>query len=252
MAPPIDPALGEKFIATAGDFYRHTVEHLFNDWWETASADAIADYVTAIEHHSEHGPLAKEGWLAPPFSLKRVSGCASGTFGAALHDFIVSHNLAEHIAEGYRQLHEQMRGAGKVRRMPPALEYKVLRGHQTHDMHHVLTGYPATPLGELALQAFQLAQMDYPYAAIWIATVTAHMTFVDPKLIKPAMDAIVDGWALGRSARSIQFIRLEDFYDEPLEDVRERFGLRRAMRPEFATPAVSTPDILAASLPQAA
>lgn len=244
MHPPIDPAFAERFIATAGNFYRHTVEHLFQEWWAGANPEAIAAYVAAIESHPEHGPLAREGWLAPTFALADVAGCAPGTFGAALYHFIVDHDLAEHIAASYRQLHEDMRGAGKVHRMPPALEYKVLRGHQMHDMHHVLTGYPPTPLGELAIQAFELAQMDYPYAAMWIATVTTHMTFVDPKLIKPAMDAITDGWALGRQAASIQFIRLEACYDEPLESVRARFGLNRASSPDFATPETARPAIL--------
>lgn len=252
MIQSIDPAFGEKFVATAGDFYRFTVERLFNEWWQDASEETIAAYNAAIEDHPEHGPLAREGWLAPAFSLGALAECAPGAFGAALHDFVVDHNLAEHIAEGYRQLHAEMQGAGKVSRMPPALEYKVLRGHQTHDMHHVLTGYPPTPLGELAIQAFQLAQMDYPYAAMWIATVTAHMTFIDPKLIKPAMDAIVDGWSLGRSAQSIQFIRLEDCYNEPLDDLRARFGLNRDTRPDLATPADATPDILAGSVRKAA
>lgn len=246
MIRPIGDVFGRRFLATANNFYSDTVEQLFNDWWEDASAETIAAYVAAIENHPEHGPLALEGWLAPPFAVATVAGCRAGSFGAALHAFIVDHGLAEQIAESYRLLHARMRGAGKVSRMPRALEYKVLRGHQTHDMHHVLTGYPPTPLGELAIQAFQLAQMDYPYAAMWIATVTAHMTFVDPKLIRPAMDAITDGWAFGRRAKSIQFLRLEQYYEEPLEAVRERFGLHREDRPDFATPVESAPELLRA------
>jgi hypothetical protein len=35
------------------------------------------------------------------------------------------------------------------------------------------------------------------------------MAFVDPWLIKPAMDAIAHGWSYGREARSIQFVKFE-------------------------------------------
>jgi ubiquinone biosynthesis protein Coq4 len=109
-----------------------------------------------------------------------------------------------------------------------------LRGYQTHDLHHVLTNYPATPFGEIALQAFGLAQMDFPYAAMWIAVVTGHMALVDPWLIKPVMDAISDGWTFGRAARSIQFVKFETMLDRPLAEVRAEYGLDR--QPRVVTP----------------
>ena len=112
--------------------------------------------------------------------------------------------------------------------MPPVMKYKVLRGYQTHDLHHVLTGYPATPFGELALQAFQLAQMDFPYSAMTLATIMGHMTLIDPYLIKPAMDAITDGWAYGRRAHSLQFVKFELVLGRPLADVQRYDRLRGA------------------------
>lgn len=108
----------------------------------------------------------------------------------------------------------------------------------------MLTGYPATPLGELAIQSFQLAQMDYPYAAMWIAVVTGHMTLVDPHLIKPAMDAITDGWSFGRNARSIQFAKSEQRLGEPLDAIRAEFDLLRAPCSIAQTPSVNAPDLL--------
>lgn len=252
MAEVIDPEFGTLFLATASNFYRDTVETMFHRWWNTADDAAIAAYVDAIENDTELSVLVAEGWLAPAFSLSRVAQCPPGSLGAALHRFVVDNGLAEHIAENYRALSHSLDTEGALRRMPPALRYKVLRGHQTHDLHHVVTGYPATPLGELSIQAFELAQMNYPYAAMWIATVTTHFTFVDPKLIRPAMDAIADGWAYGRRARNIQFVRLEDHYNEPLETVRARYGLTRAERPDCATPARFTPDLLVPSLRNAA
>jgi ubiquinone biosynthesis protein Coq4 len=109
--------------------------------------------------------------------------------------------------------------------LPPVLRYKVLRGYQTHDLHHVITGYPATPYGELGLQAFGLAQMSFPYAAMWISVVTAHMTFVDPSMIQPAMDAITQGWDHGRRSRSIQFVKFEQMLDRPLADLRREYRI---------------------------
>jgi hypothetical protein len=221
----IDRTFAEQFLRSAEDFYGHGVHLLFNEWWEQAPADAIETYVRAIVDHPVHGPLAARRHYAEPTSIATLAAHAPGTLGAAWHDFMVTNTLVERLALGYRELHEAFRKGGALDRLPPVLEYKVLRGYQTHDLHHVLTGYPATPFGELALQAFGLAQMHFPYAAMWIAVTTAHMTFVDPLLIGPAMDAISEGWQRGRAARSIQFIALEEMLQEPLEAVRARFGL---------------------------
>ena len=243
MITPIERGFGEKFLKSIDNFYSHGVDGLENEWWETAPADAIAKYEAAILDHPEHGPLAREAWLAPDFRLAALDDCQPGTLGHAYHSFMVENDLVEQLAAGYRARHDELRASGKIDRMPDALAYKVLRGFQTHDLHHVLTGYPATPLGELALQAFQLAQMDFPYAAMWIAVVTGHMALVDPHLIKPAMDAISEGWSHGRSARSIQFVRFEERLDQPLQAIQAEFGLRPA-RASGETPQVNIPELL--------
>ena len=227
MLHKIDRVFGEKFLTSMDDFYGYGVHLLFNEWWETAPQDVIDAYVAAIETHPEHGPLARKGWFAEPFSLAMVAHCAPGTLGAAWRAHMVDNGLAENLADGYRALTETFAASGKLARMPAVIRYKVLRGYQTHDLHHVLTGYTTAPPHELALQAFQLAQMDYPYAAMTLSVIMGHMTLVDPLLIKPAMDAITDGWAFGRRAKSLQFIAFEEMIDRPLADLRREYGLER-------------------------
>lgn len=246
MPAKIDRTFGEKYLTSIDDFYAYGTHLLFNEWWAAGPQDAIDKYVAAILDHPEQGPLARAGWLAEPFSLAKLEDYADGTLGAAWRNFMVSNNLVEKLAEGYRALTEDFAAQGKLDRMPPVLRYKVLRGYQTHDLHHVLTGYGATPFDELALQAFQLAQQDYPYSAMTLATIMSHATFVDPWLIKPAMDAIADGWAYGRRTKSIQFVAFETMLDRPLADVRADYGLDRASAAPLATPADKTPGLLAA------
>jgi ubiquinone biosynthesis protein Coq4 len=247
MQTTIDRAFGEKFLKSIDDFYAYGVDWLFNEWWESAPAEAIAKYEAAILDHPEHGPLAREGWLAPDFTLASLDGYGPGTLGHAYRAFIVDNRLVERLAAGYHARHDELLRSGKIARMPPALAYKVLRGFQTHDLHHVLTGYPATPFGELSLQAFQLAQIHYPYASMWIAVVTGHMTLLDPYLIKPAMDAITDGWTLGCRARSLQFVRFEERLGDPLEAVQAEYGLLHDRRPVTTTPRERTPTLIAAA-----
>jgi ubiquinone biosynthesis protein Coq4 len=201
-----------------------------NEWWETAPTDAIAKYEAAILDHPEHGPLAREAWLAPDFRLAMLDDCAPGTLGHT-----------------YRARHEALELNGKIDRLPPAIAYKVVRGFQTHDLHQVLIGYSAAPFGELALQAFQLAQMDFSYAAMWIAVVSGHMALVDPLLIQPAMDAIIDGWSRGRRARSLQFVAFEKRLHEPLDRLRREYGLDDGPIAVANHAPKRTPDLLAAA-----
>jgi ubiquinone biosynthesis protein Coq4 len=231
MTKRLDRTFGEKFLTSVDDFYGYGVHLLFNEWWESAPAEVIDAYVAAIEAEPAMAALAREEWYAEPLDLGSLADCAPGTLGAAYREFMLSNDLMEHLAEGYRDLTRQFSEAGKLDRMPAILKYKVLRGYQTHDLHHVLTGYPATPLGELALQAFQLAQVEFPYAAMWISVVTAHMAFLDPSLIKPAMDAIAGGWSHGREARSIQFVKFEQMFDRPLGELRCEYGLKPIAAP---------------------
>jgi ubiquinone biosynthesis protein Coq4 len=51
------------------------------------------------------------------------------------------------------------------------------------------------------------------------------MTFLQPDSIVPVMDAISRGWQLGRSVENLQFERWERFFEEPLADLRLRYGL---------------------------
>lgn len=223
----VDRVFGEKFLTAIDDFYRYGVHLLFNEWWETAPQDAIDKYVAAITEHPEHGPLAAGGWMAPPFSLANLADCAPGTLGAAWRAHMVDNGLAEKLADGYAALTADFESTGKLARLPAVLKYKVLRGYQTHDLHHVLTGYTTHPTNELALQAFGLAQSNYPYAAMTLSVIMGHATLVDPWLMQPAMDAITDGWALGRRAKSIQFIDFENQIHRPLADIRAEYGLVR-------------------------
>jgi ubiquinone biosynthesis protein Coq4 len=77
---------------------------------------------------------------------------------------------------------------------------------------------------------------------MWFAVVTGHMTLVDPHVIKPAMDAITDGWSLGRRARSFQFVKFEHCLGEQIDGVRAEFGLLREPCAIADTPTEPTPE----------
>ena len=223
----IDRDFAEKFLTCIEDYDSYGVHLLFNEWWAGAPEDAMKVYCQTILNHPEQGPLAREGFLADPITLSDLDAFGSGTLGEAYRQFIVDNGLEENLGAGYRALHDEIERSGKLTRMPDVIRYKVLRGFQTHDFHHILTGYPPTPYGELSLQAFGFAQQNYPYAGMWISVITAHVTLLRPGMIDDVMTSITDGWRLGKAAESIQFVKFEHMLDQQVDELRARFGFAK-------------------------
>jgi ubiquinone biosynthesis protein Coq4 len=73
------------------------------------------------------------------------------------------------------------------------------------------------------------------------------MALVDPLLIQPAMDAIIDGWSRGRRARSLQFVAFEMRLHEPLDRLRREYGLDQGPIAVVHPSPERTPDLLTAA-----
>ena len=58
-----------------------------------------------------------------------------------------------------------------------------------------------------------------------IASRPLQMVLYQPQLLPAVMDAITEGWALGRRAEPLMAVRWEDHWERPLEELREEYGL---------------------------
>ena len=228
--PIIDREFAEKFLRAADAPLDYGVYFLFHDWWAQAPENAIRAYSRELAAIPEAQAFVAQGFISEPLSLERLAECAPGTLGHAYRRFILDNKLEQNLGRNYRRFNEELTASGKLDRLPPELSYMMVRGFQIHDFLHVLTGYEANDWGELALAAFYLAQLRFPYHAMRVAVTTAHMAFLRPGLIVDAMDAFVDGWAFGRSARNLNFELWENELDTPLEVLRTRMNLNRTVR----------------------
>ncbi|QMW24421.1 Coq4 family protein [Sandaracinobacteroides saxicola] len=229
MTPALDRDFAQHLLNTYDDPGAHGVHLLFNQWWRYAPEPAIAAYAADFARLPDQREFVERHYFAEPLDLDGLAAYPAGTLGRDYHDFIVDNRLEKNIAINYRQFHEMLQASGQLDRMPAELRYAIIRGFQVHDLLHVLTGYPATGPGEIALQAFCLAQIRFPYFAMWMSVVTTRMTFLDPQQIVPMMDAISDGWRRGRQARNIQFAEWERMLDQPTAELRARHDLQAAM-----------------------
>ncbi len=224
-APSIDKDFADKFIHSVNRPLEYGVYFLFHDWWAEAPQTAIDSYLEMLNSLPETKKFLEDRFLADPIPLERLAQCAPGTLGHGYHKFIVDNKLEENLGRNYKKFNEDLTNSGKLDRLPDELSFFMVRGFQVHDIMHVLTGYEATYAGELAVAAFYLAQLQFPYHAMRMAVTTAHMAYLDPKIITWAMDAICDGWQFGRTSPNIQFERWEDEIDTPLVDLRRKWNL---------------------------
>ncbi len=225
MAATIDREFGELLLRAVDDPQQYGVHQLFNDWWRFAPEEAKERYLARLEALPGWKRFVEERHYADPLTLEELAARPEGSVGRSYHDFLVTNGLEKNLAIQYRRFHELLAAGGILDAMPEVLQYAVIRGFQLHDFQHVVTGYDSSRRSELALQAFCLAQLQFPYFAMWMSVSTTRMTFLDPDAIVPVMDAISEGWRHGRRVRNLQFEKLETLLDDPLGAVRERYGI---------------------------
>ncbi|MEM9513883.1 MAG: Coq4 family protein [Actinomycetota bacterium] len=231
----ITDEFAELFTTSINDQSKNPTHFLFNQWWSHAPDEVRTAYVEGIVNDERFADLVSGEHYAPPMSMDELAGHPDGSLGRTFHDWIIDNDLAAQIAMDYRKFHEHLVDNGQLANMPEPMQHAILRGFQSHDFQHVVTGYDSSGLGEIAVQAFCLAQMQFPYFGMWISIVTAQMTFLRPHSIVPLMDAITDGWQLGRTVDNIQAERWETMLDVPLAEVRARYGIHPDGRAAVST-----------------
>jgi ubiquinone biosynthesis protein Coq4 len=230
MKVTMDRDFATYLLRAFDDPQEYGVHQLFNAWWRYAPESVKAKYVADFEAIPTQRAFVEEHYYGEPLQLEALADYPAGSFGRAFREFIVDNGLEKNIAINYRMFHQALEGDGRLDGMPAPIKYAVLRGFQAHDFQHVVTGYDSSPRGEIALQAFCLAQLRFPYFAMWMSVVTTRMTFLDPDAIVPAMDAITAGWQLGRRVANIQFEKWETMLDQPVADLRRRYDIDPAGR----------------------
>lgn len=231
----ITESFAPLFLTTINRMRDNPVHLLFNQFWQHAPSEVVVAYTEHLLADPEVAAFVAERHYAEPPDLDRLAALPVGTLGRAYRNWIVDNDLAAQIATDYRRFHQMLAASGALDGMPDELQYMVLRGFQQHDVLHVLTGYGPDPAGEIGLQAFCLAQLQFPYFAMWMSTVTTQMTYLNPRSIVPLMDAISAGWRHGRRTRQLQLHRWEDEFDRPLDEVRAEWGIE----PVGSEPALS-------------
>jgi ubiquinone biosynthesis protein Coq4 len=162
--------------------------------------------------------MLKDRYLSPTPDVDQLASLPEGTLGKEFERYLTDNELDPVLLResAFIAAHRE-RGED--------VGYLAERGFQLHDLFHVLTGFDTSPLGEVRVVSFTVAQTPAPYPAMIIASRPLQMILYKPELLLPVMDAITEGWALGRRAKSLLPVHWEEHWERPLAELRQEYDL---------------------------
>jgi ubiquinone biosynthesis protein COQ4 len=148
----------------------------------------------------------------PPINLEQLSQYPSGTFGREYADHMKANKL--------QPLNVSPELEDIARRNVFALRYVV-----THDIFHVLLGFDTSYAGEIGVLAFA-SEQNYSHSlkvSLWFAKLL--YPIIAPQQIKEIFANIKKGSEIGKRADFLLGYRFEDYWEEPIDELRKRLKL---------------------------
>ncbi|MBH8562895.1 hypothetical protein I8748_12005 [Nostoc sp. CENA67] len=99
---------------------------------------------------------------------------------------------------------------------------------ETHDIWHVVTNSDVTIAGEIQLEAFYVAQI-YPYP-LFLALLAKNLlktAIEDIELSEQHMNALVQGWLLGKQAKPLFGIQWNTLWETPIDELRTELNINQ-------------------------
>lgn len=152
------------------------------------------------------------GWL-PTIDLDALGAMPANTFGYAVAAFMRAHGLHPFVVTD--AIDDDMR-----RRNAFGIRYAT-----THDLVHVLLGFDTSWAGELGVLGFAVGQGYTPWQRLGAALAWALYPLWSGFRIRALWHAWRRGLAAGRRAPFLLGVRLEERFDEDLDDLRASLGL---------------------------
>lgn len=103
-------------------------------------------------------------------------------------------------------------------------EYAKWRYRETHDIRHVLVGVGVDGYEEVILQTFQCAQQFQILSAGIVIGGGLKHAVIDQRFVD-LVRGVPKAWRAGKQAKFLSNVYYEDFWETPLEIVRERLNI---------------------------
>jgi ubiquinone biosynthesis protein Coq4 len=219
----IDPMLLEAWHRSVENPEGDSVSEAHKLFYSLSAETTKQEYYSAYLNNPALKRYVEDPYFPPDYEFASLGALPEGSLGYAYYRHIVDHGLKNIEMKDF----ESYKAALEVSApgMPEALKYATFRSYQTHDLMHILAGYGIDHYGELAVQAFGLAQFKRPYPILLMSVATAHAAFLRPDRIEEYMDAIADGWTKGKRAKLLIGVRWEEFFNRSLLEIQREYNL---------------------------
>ena len=156
--------------------------------------------------------LYETRYMPAPEPLERLLDLGEGTLGAEYVRYLRQHKLP------------QPQPPRRADYSDPAV-YLAQRVRMTHALLHVVTEYDASPLGELALQAYYIGQLGNLISGVIISSAILQIIRDTPDLLGPALEVTSEAFQRGKEARSFLGIAWEELWSAQVPQLRELIGI---------------------------
>ncbi len=97
----------------------------------------------------------------------------------------------------------------------------------THDIHHVVSGFGTSPVGENGVLAITATQIGFPAYVVLVAASGLSRFRFHPQDSAAMARAIAHGTSIGFSAACFAAVRWEEGWDLPVQEWRQRLGIHQ-------------------------
>lgn len=182
-------------ITREGPYHRHsqalTVEHCMRD--------------------PEMRRMTQQRYLPADYTKQDLKNCPDGSLGHALLKHLERNGLD---IEFYPRM-----------KVEDEITYLVLRLYQQHDFWHVLTGYGASVIDEMALQAFTFAQINSGGNLMIMAAGMLNIGKNSPDEQLLLFEKMIEGYQRGKKARPLLSLAMEDNLQRSLQEIQTELGI---------------------------
>lgn len=217
-SPELHPELVESLLESIASWDPRASVPLALTYMRVGDQEALKGFDRLALANPAASEMLSDRFLSPTPDVEFLSSLQEGSLGKEFERYLTENKLDANLLResAFIDAHEK-RGE--------EVGYLAKRGFQLHDLFHVLTGYDTTPLGEVRVVSFTVAQTPAPYPAMILASRPLQMVLYRPELLPALMDAMTEGWALGRRAKSLLDVHWEEYWERPLVELRQEYDL---------------------------
>lgn len=160
---------------------------------------------------------ALSGAMPKDIDLNEIKDSPENSLGDTFYRLITDNNFDVEVLSA---------GDERIEDAPlPALFYTNKRILQTHDVYHLVANYPITPLGEIGISGFQLAQLGQHYSAAFFAVASRMTLFTLPMAFDPFLQLTFEGWRHGRRSPNLLGVNWHDMWDKKITEIRNEIAI---------------------------